>query len=93
MANAILTFKIMPDSVEADFDDISKKASEIAKENGAKGDLKVEIKPLAFGLKEINVLGMYEVSDNVDFDAIAAKMLEIDGVQSAEVAAMDLAIG
>jgi len=93
MANAIITFKIMAESPDSDFNSIAEKASVIAKENGAKGELRTEINPLAFGLKEINILGMYEVSDDADFDAIANKMAEIEQVQSAEVASMDLAMG
>jgi len=38
------------------------------------------------------VLAMYEVEGG-DFDGTAAKMGEIEGVQSAEIAKMDLALG
>ena len=38
------------------------------------------------------ILAMYEVEGS-DFDAIAEKMSKIEGVQNAEVAKMDLALG
>lgn len=93
MANAILTYKVMGESPDVDFEAIAKKAEEILKAKGAKGETKTEIKPLAFGLKEIFAYGMFEV-DGADFDAIAEEIKDtIEGVQSAEVANMDLAMG
>ncbi|MFW5746176.1 MAG: elongation factor 1-beta [Nanoarchaeota archaeon] len=92
MANAIITFKIMPTSPDVDLEPIQEKAYQIAKDSGAKGQMQHEINPIAFGLKELKVLAMFEVEGS-DFDAIAAKMSELEGVQSAEVANMDLAMG
>ena len=51
-----------------------------------------KIEPIAFGLKAVLVIAMLEVVGG-DFDGIAAKMGELEGVQSAEVAKMDLALG
>jgi len=94
MSNAIVTFKIMPESVETDMEIIKEAAMKIAKEAGAKGDLQSKIEPVAFGLKQVLVLGMYEMNDNADFDAICDKMkTDIEGVASAEIAKMDLALG
>ncbi len=93
MANAIVTFKIMPASPEVDCDAIVEKAKAIATETGAKGNVAHEIKPLAFGLKEITVIGMYAMTDDFASDSIADKMAEIEGVNSAEVANIDLAMG
>lgn len=93
MANAIVTFKIMPESPEIDLEAIKEKAFSIAKENGSKGEMQGKIEPVAFGLKQLMVYAMYEVNDNNDFDAIASKMGELEGVQSSEVHNMDLAMG
>lgn len=82
----------MPESPEIDLEVIKKEAQEIAKEAGAIGQMQVKEEPIAFGLKAVLVLAMYSV-DDADFDAIAAKMQEIPGVQSAQVAKMDLAMG
>jgi elongation factor 1-beta len=92
MANAILTFKIMPQSPEIDLEAVKDKAFAIAKEAGSKGDMQYQINPIAFGLKELLVLAMYTVDDS-NFDAIAEKLETIEGVQSAEVYKMDLAMG
>ena len=92
MAKAIITFKLMPESVDVDLEPIKEKALEIAKEAGAIGQMQSRIEPIAFGLKAVIVMAMLEVVDG-DFDGIAAKMGELEGVQSAEIAKMDLALG
>lgn len=92
MAKAVVTFKLMPESPEIDLDFIKEKGLEIGREAGAIGEMQSKIEPIAFGLKAVLVLGMYEV-EGADFDKIAAKMGEIENVQSAEVAKMDLALG
>lgn len=92
MAKAIITFKIMPESPAIDLEPIKEKALAIAKENGSIGEMQAKEEPVAFGLKAVLVLAMYEVEGG-DFDAIANKMKDIENVQSAEVAKMDLALG
>ena len=92
MAKAIITFKLMPESVEVDLAPIQEKAEKIAREAGAIGQMQAKIEPVAFGLNAVLVLAMYEVEGS-DFDGIAAKMGELEGVQSSEVAKMDLALG
>ncbi len=92
MAKAIITFKLMPKSPDADLEPIKKKALAIAKEAGAVGEMQVREEPIAFGLKAVLVLAMYNVEGS-DFDGIAAKMQKIKDVQSSEVAKMDLALG
>lgn len=82
----------MPESPEVDLELIKKEAQEIAKKAGAIGQMQVKEEPIAFGLKAVLVLAMYSV-DDADFEAIAAKMETIAGVQSAQVAKMDLALG
>jgi elongation factor 1-beta len=93
MANAVITFKLMPESPEVDLEAIKDKAKAIAKENGSMGDMLVEEQPIAFGLKAVLVKAMYKVEEEKDFDAIAAKMKDIENVQTAEVAGMDLPLG
>jgi elongation factor 1-beta len=93
MADVVITMKIMPESPDVDLEVVKVKALEVAKGHGAKGDMQSNIEPLAFGLKQLLILGMYEVGDNKDFDEVAADMAKIEGVQSAEVDKMDLAMG
>ena len=92
MARAIITFKLMPESPEADLEIIKTQAQDLVKAAGAIGQTQVKEEPIAFGLKAVLVLAMYNVDDS-DFDALAAKMESIPGVQSAQVAQMDLALG
>jgi len=92
MAKAIITFKLMPESPEVDLEVIKERALEIAEESGSIGQMQTKIEPIAFGLKAVLVLAMYEVEGS-DFDAIAEKMSQIEGVQNAEIAKMDLALG
>jgi len=92
MAKAIITFKLMPESPETDRKEITEIALRIAKENGAIGQMQSKEDPIGFGLVAVLVLAMYDVNTS-DFEAIAAKMGEIPGVESAEVAKMDLALG
>ena len=92
MGKAIITFKLMPESPEIDLEPIKEKALAIAKEAGSIGEMQSKEDPIAFGLKAVLVLAMYEV-EGADFDGIADKMKEIENVQSAEVAKMDLALG
>ena len=82
----------MPESVEVDLGPIKEKALAIARENGSIGEMQSKEDPIAFGLKAVLVLAMYEVAGS-DFDGIAAKMGEIENVQSSEIAKMDLALG
>jgi len=92
IAKAVITFKIMPESPETDLTPIKKQALEIAKAAGAIGEMQVKEEPIAFGLKAVLVLAMYEVEGS-DFDGIASRMKELDSVVNAEVARMDLALG
>jgi len=82
----------MPESPEVDLEVIKERALEIAEESGSIGQMQTKIEPIAFGLKAVLVLAMYEVEGS-DFDAIAEKMSQIEGVQNAEIAKMDLALG
>lgn len=82
----------MPESPDVDLEAIKVQALKIAEGAGAIGEMQYKIEPIAFGLKAVLVLAMYDV-EGADFDAIAEKMSKIEGVQSAEVAKMDLALG
>ena len=82
----------MPESPDTNLEPIKEQAQAIAKETGAIGQMQVREDPIAFGLKAVLVLAMYTV-DDTNFDAIAEEMGQIEGVQSSEVAKMDLALG
>ncbi|MBU1112096.1 MAG: elongation factor 1-beta [archaeon] len=92
MAKAIITFKLMPESPDTNLEPIKEKALAIAKEKGSIGEMQSREEPIAFGLKAVLILAMYEVEGS-DFDKIAEEMGKIEFVQSSEVAKMDLALG
>ena len=83
----------MPVSPDTDLESIKEQCFKIGAEKGAKGKMDAKIEPIAFGLSQLLVLGMFEVSDDNDFDAIAAVIGELEGVNSAEVYRIDLAMG
>jgi translation elongation factor aEF-1 beta len=82
----------MPESPDVDRKAIAETGLKIAKENGAIGQMQSKEEPIGFGLVAILILGMYDVNSS-DFEAIAAEMGKIHGVESAEVAKMDLPLG
>jgi len=92
MAKAIITFKLMPESPETNLEPIKEKGLAIAKEKGSIGEMQAKEDPIAFGLKAVLIMAMFEV-EGADFDKIAIEMGEIENVQSSEVAKMDLALG
>ena len=92
MAKAVITFKLMPEAPDTNLSTIKDKASVIAKKAGAIGEMQVKEEPIAFGLKAVVIMAMYEVQGS-DFEGIANQMSTIKGVQNAEVAKMDLALG
>ena len=92
MARAVITFKLMPESPHTNLNSIKKKAEAIAKAAGAIGERKIKEECIAFGLKAVIIMAMYTVEGS-DFEQISDKMSKIEGVQSAEVAKMDLALG
>lgn len=93
MANGIITFKIMPESPEVDFEAIKDEALKIAEKQGAKGQMQSKIEPLAFGIKQVLIYAMYDMDNGKDFDEITTEMKTIEGVSEAEIINMDLAMG
>ncbi len=91
-SKAVITFKMMPTSPEVDFEAIQKTAQDLIISKGAIGETKSLLEPIAFGLKAIKVLAMFDV-DGADFDKITEELKTLEGVQNAEVAKMDLALG
>jgi len=92
MAKAVVTFKLMPEAPDVDLASIKKKALAIAKDAGSIGQMQAKEDPIAFGLVAVLMLAMFEV-EGTEFDAIAEEMGKLAGVQSSEVAKMDLALG
>jgi elongation factor 1-beta len=92
MANAIVTFKIMPESPDVDLKKIEHAALKDIEHHAGKGDTKIEIEPIAFGLKAIKIT--FIVDEKLGSpDDLAEKIEKIDGVNSVEVIDVRRAIG
>ncbi len=91
MADVIVTIKIMPESINEDLEKIKEKA--IKKINEFGGELgKEEIEPVAFGLKALKLIIVYNESKGSP-DALEEAIKDIEGVQSAESVDVRRAIG
>ena len=91
MADAVIKFKIMPESVEADLEAIKSKAIEAVQEFEPIGEVTTEEQPVAFGLKAV-ILRLI-VDENNGTDAIEEKLLAVENVVSAEVAEYSRTMG
>ncbi len=91
MGIAIVTITVMPESPEADFDSIGAKAKiEIEKMHGKVG--KIEVEPVAFGLKAIKL--MFSIDEKHGSpDPIAEVIAKFPGITSAEITDVRRAIG
>tara|TARA_Y100000310_G_C20594970_1_gene770042 strand:- start:1126 stop:1401 length:276 start_codon:yes stop_codon:yes gene_type:complete len=91
MADVILTFQIMPESPEEDLKVLEEKAKiEIENFGGEVG--KVEVEPVAFGLKAINIIFVMdeEKGGTEDLEELISK---IKGIQSVKVTDVRRAFG
>jgi len=92
MANAIITLKIMPESPDVDLDAIKVKALAEIETFAGKGDTKVEIEPIAFGLKALKIIFIMDESIGSP-EPVEKKIAEIEGVNSAETVDVRRAVG
>jgi len=83
MSEVIITFRIMPESPETNLEDLQKKCEELISKVGEVG--KVEIKPIAFGLKELDIYAVMDESKGSP-DALEEELSNLDGVNRAEIA-------
>ncbi len=81
MGKVAVTFRIMPEGVEVDLDNIT---LGIKKYVDQKNLAKVEQKPIAFGLKFLEVIVVMDDKSNNSV-RLEEKFKELDGVQSVEI--------
>jgi len=92
MANAIVTVKIMPEDPDVDLHRVEKQALAAIEKYAGKGDTKVNIEPIAFGLKALNII--FIVDEKLGSPEPLEKELEkIEGVNSVETVDVRRAIG
>ena len=92
MAQVIVTLKIMPKSPEVDLAKITEEAKSKITDFAGAGDMKIEEKPVAFGLKSLNIIFVMDESKG-STDSLEDSISEIEGVQSVEVSDVRRAIG
>ncbi len=91
MAQLVVTIKLMPESPDVNLKKIEEEATEEIKKFG--GDVgKVEIEPIAFGLKAVNLIFVMNESLG-NTDDLEEKLSKIDGVEGVEVTDLRRAIG
>ncbi|MDD5650357.1 MAG: elongation factor 1-beta [Candidatus Nanoarchaeia archaeon] len=91
MAQIVVTIKIMPESPDVDLKKLEQKATqEITNFGGDVG--KVDIEPIAFGLKSVNLIFVMDEKLG-NLDPLEEKINNIEGVQNAEVSDVRRAIG
>tara|TARA_B100000315_G_C14295592_1_gene459370 strand:+ start:276 stop:551 length:276 start_codon:yes stop_codon:yes gene_type:complete len=91
MADVIITLKIMPESPEINLKELEEKAKlEIENFGGEVG--KVEIEPIAFGIKALKLIFVMP-EEKGSTEELEKNVSEIIGVNSAEVTDVRRAIG
>jgi len=91
MADVVITLRIMPENSETDLKAIEEKAKIFIAEYGGEVG-KVEIEPIAFGLKALNLIFVSN-EDIGSTDRLEQNVSSIEGVSSAEVIDVRRAIG
>jgi elongation factor 1-beta len=92
MAKVIVTFKVMPESVEVDLGNVKSKLKEaITKFEGTiLGEMTEE--PIAFGLKAVIVKFAFDESKG-STDQLEEKIMTEEGIQNVEVVSVGRAMG
>ena len=92
MAMAIATMKIMPESPDVDLEAVEQKAKEAIASFAGEGDTKVEVEPIAFGLKALRITFVMDESKGSP-DALEEPITAIEGVNSFEIVDVRRAVG
>jgi elongation factor 1-beta len=92
MANVVITIKIMPESPEVDLAELQTQILHKIKEHGAHGDTKVDIEPVAFGLKALVVIFVIDEKKG-GTDTLEEAICSIHGVESCQTTDVRRAIG
>jgi len=83
MGTAIATLRIMPESPDIDLKKIEEEALKLITSFSDARQKKVDVQPVAFGLKSINITFLMDEKLG-GTDALEAKISGIEGVQSVE---------
>jgi elongation factor 1-beta len=93
MAKAVVTVKLMPASPDVNLEMIQHAATaQVDAFTGEQGEKRVEIEPIAFGLKALKITFVMDEKLG-STDPLEQKLAAIRGVQSVEVVDVRRAIG
>lgn len=92
MVNTIVTIKMMPESPEVDLKKIEHSALKMILDFAGKGDTKVEVLPVAFGLNSVNITFIMDEAKGSP-EPLEIKLATIEGVNSVETIDVRRAIG
>ncbi|MFT4260827.1 MAG: elongation factor 1-beta [Candidatus Woesearchaeota archaeon] len=92
MAKAIVTIKVMPSSPETDLKALEELAAQKIKAFSGNDELKVEIIPVAFGLKSLNLTFVIDESLGSP-ESLEKELQALEGVNSAETVDVRRAVG
>lgn len=91
MGIALITIKLMPESIEASLEEIKERAKEIIESNkGTK--VRFEEEPIAFGLKAV-IVYFEQDEDEGELSPIEEGLTNLKNIQSAQVTDMRRAFG
>ncbi|MBU4492740.1 MAG: elongation factor 1-beta [Nanoarchaeota archaeon] len=91
MTDVVITLRIMPESPDTDLKAIEEKAKIFIAEYGGEVG-KVEIQPVAFGIKSLNLIFVSN-EDIGSTDKLEQNVSSIEGVNSVEVTDVRRAVG
>lgn len=92
MAKVVVTLKIMPDSPEVDLDALEAKAKSKIMSFCGETETKTEIKPIAFGLRSLNIIFVMDESKG-STEYLEKQISQLDNVSSVSVIDVRRAIG
>ena len=91
MASVIITLKLMPESPEIDLAELEAQAKKKIEAFGGEVG-KVEIEPVAFGLKAVNLIFVMDEAKGAT-DSLESDIEAIEGVNSVEITDVRRTIG
>jgi len=92
LASAIVTVKIMPVSPEVDLTILEKLSKNIISEFEGEGETKTEQESIGFGIKALKIIFVMDENKGSP-DPVADKIMEVEGVNSAEIIDVRRALG
>ena len=92
MARVVVSLRIMPKSPDVNLDELEKKAKHEIVAFCRSEEFKVEVQPIAFGLKALIILFVMEESIG-STEKLEQKISQIEDVESVEVTDVRRAIG